>query len=222
MTYGHLSILLKELQFSPEQLGERLGVAGKTLRRWSEEFPKTQELPSLYSKALKETIFELIAEGMLSTDSEIVQQTLKEGGNDSIFNAAIRNLGMGEEFLKKADQSSQSIVEGIAQIGSHDSKRASVDRSKEKIFSYQKLGEEWKYRIQTLYKAITSKDLNRFEKFAAYGALFYLISPFDLIPDHIPVFGLLDDYVVLGLVVAFYVKRFPNMFSKSESPKNES
>ncbi len=214
MTYGHLSILLKELEFSPEQLGERLGIAGRTIRRWT-ELPKGEKLPSLYAKALRETILEFVAEGKLSSDSEVVLLTLKEG-NDNFFHAAIRDLGMGEDFLKKADQSPDSIVEGIAQIGSNERKRASVDRSKEKLSTYHKISEEWKYRVQTLYKAITSKDLNGFEKFAAYGALFYLISPFDLIPDHIPVFGLMDDYVILGLVVAYYIKRFPKIFAKPE------
>jgi uncharacterized membrane protein YkvA (DUF1232 family) len=217
MTYGHLSNLLKELDFSPEQLGERLGIAGKTIRRWT-ELPKTEHLPLLYSKALRETIFEFVAEGNLTSNSEIVKIILKEG-NDSFFHAAIKDLGMDEDILTKADQSPDSIVEGIAQIGANEKKRASVDRSKEKVFSYQKISDEWKYRIQTLYKAITSKDLNRFEKFAAYGALFYLISPFDLIPDHIPVFGLMDDYVILGLVVAYYMKRFPKLFPKVAEEK---
>jgi uncharacterized membrane protein YkvA (DUF1232 family) len=211
MTYGHLTILLKELSFSPEQLGERLGIAGRTIRRWT-ELPQADELPSLYSKALRETILEFVAEGKLSTETEVVGLVLKEG-NDSFFHAAIRDLGMGEDFFSKADQSPDSIVEGIAQIGSNEKKRASVDRSKEKISTYQKLGREWKYRVQTLSKAIMSKDLTRFEKFAAYGALFYLISPFDLIPDHIPVFGLMDDYVILGLTVAYYLKRFPKIFA---------
>jgi uncharacterized membrane protein YkvA (DUF1232 family) len=213
MTHGHLSMLLKELQYSPEQLGARLGITGKTLRRWT-ELPKGEKLPPLYEKALHETILELVAEGILTTDSEIVQIVLKEG-KDSFFHAAIRDLGMNADFFEKADQSPDSIVEGISQIGANEKKRASVDRSKEKIFSYQKISAEWKYRVQVLYKAITSKDLNRFEKFAAYGALFYLISPFDLIPDHIPVFGLMDDYVVLGLVVAYYIKRFPKIFKKT-------
>ena len=184
MTYGHLSILLNELQFSPEQLGERLGIAGKTIRRWI-DLPKGKKLPPLYAKALRETIFEFVAEGKLTSDSEVVLLSLKEG-NDSFFHAAIRDLGMAEDFLKNADQSPDSIVQGIAQIGANEKKRASVDRSKEKLSTYHKISAEWKCRVQTLYKAITSKELNGFEKFAAYGALFYLISPFDLIPDHIP------------------------------------
>ncbi|VVD88520.1 membrane protein [Pandoraea communis] len=37
----------------------------------------------------------------------------------------------------------------------------------------------------------------------------YLISPFDLIPDFIPVFGLLDDVIVIGMVVHWLIKRLP-------------
>jgi uncharacterized membrane protein YkvA (DUF1232 family) len=37
--------------------------------------------------------------------------------------------------------------------------------------------------------------------------LFYLICPFDLIPDNIPVFGMIDDYAILGVAWEYYVKR---------------
>jgi uncharacterized membrane protein YkvA (DUF1232 family) len=212
MNQSHISTLLKETDMTPEQLGERLGIAGMTLRRWA-DLPAKDPVPSLYEHAIYETVYELMAEGKLSTDAEIVKHVLKEDKNHSIM-AAIQSLGISKDFLATADQSTDSLVDGMMQIGNNEKKQASVNRSKEKIFSYQKLGTEWKYRVQTLYKAITSDELSRFEKFAAYGALFYLISPFDLIPDHIPVFGLLDDYVILGIVVAYYIKRFPTIFGR--------
>jgi uncharacterized membrane protein YkvA (DUF1232 family) len=45
----------------------------------------------------------------------------------------------------------------------------------------------------------------------AYGALFYLILPFDLIPDSIPVFGYVDDFGILGFAVAYYARKFPEL-----------
>jgi uncharacterized membrane protein YkvA (DUF1232 family) len=148
---------------------------------------------------------------------------LKEDKNSSI-KATIQSLGIDKAFLENADRVSKnmadSMVETMVQIGMNEKKQASVERSKEKIFSYKKLGLEWKFRVQTLHKAITSNRLSRFEKFAAFGALFYLISPFDLIPDHIPVFGLLDDYVILGIVVSYYFRRFPQIFKDAaEQPE---
>jgi len=38
---------------------------------------------------------------------------------------------------------------------------------------------------------------------AIVGAIAYLVSPIDVIPDVIPVFGLLDDAAVLGLCMKF-------------------
>jgi uncharacterized membrane protein YkvA (DUF1232 family) len=37
--------------------------------------------------------------------------------------------------------------------------------------------------------------------FAAIAALIYFVEPFDVIPDHVPVFGLLDDTAVITAVV---------------------
>jgi uncharacterized membrane protein YkvA (DUF1232 family) len=37
----------------------------------------------------------------------------------------------------------------------------------------------------------------------------YLLSPLDLVPDTIPVLGLVDDVVLVPLAIAFLVKRLP-------------
>jgi len=78
------------------------------------------------------------------------------------------------------------------------------------------LGSEWKYRIKTLLSVTKSKEITRLDKFAAYGALFYLLAPLDLIPDHIPVFGLMDDFFILGIVSLYYANRFPHLFAKKK------
>lgn len=210
MNYSHLKILLEDSGFSPEQLGSRIGMSGMTLRRWS-ELPPEDEVPDLYKAAFREVIYEFLAEGVLSKDSRVVEVVLRES-EGTIFSAAIKNLGFTEDFMKSAKPDSESVVTGLAQLGAQTSKQESVDRSKAKILSYGKLGGDWKYRIKTLYGVVTSKELRPLDKFAAYGALFYLLTPFDLIPDHIPVFGLLDDFFILGLVTLYYVKRFPQLF----------
>lgn len=214
MNYSDVKTLLKDSGLSPEQLGSRIGMSGMTLRRWS-ELPAQDSVPELYKSAFHETVYELLAEGALPSDSSLIEKVLKESENSS-FNAAIKNLGFTHDFLKSAKPDTESVVTGLAQIGAQAGKQESVDRSKKRILSYGKLGEDWKYRVKTLYEVITSKELQPLDKFAAYGALFYLLTPFDLIPDHIPVFGLLDDFFILGLVVLYYVKRYPKFFK----PKN--
>ena len=60
----------------------------------------------------------------------------------------------------------------------------------------------------------TYKEFTLTEKFTAYGALFYLITPFDFIPDYTPIFGLVDDYAILGFATVFYLKKFPAVVFK--------
>jgi uncharacterized membrane protein YkvA (DUF1232 family) len=52
-----------------------------------------------------------------------------------------------------------------------------------------------------LIAAIRSPKTSLKKKAIAAGALIYFISPIDLIPDHIPVVGYLDDLAVLSLAV---------------------
>jgi uncharacterized membrane protein YkvA (DUF1232 family) len=82
---------------------------------------------------------------------------------------------------------------------------------------FRRLGREWAARINTLRRVVSARDLTRVEKLAAYGALFYLLTVFDLIPDTIPVFGLLDDFSILGIVAAYYVQKFPHRFDPTSS-----
>ena len=59
--------------------------------------------------------------------------------------------------------------------------------------------------------------------YVAFGALFYLICPFDLIPDAIPVIGYADDFIVLGIAVLYYRKRFPHLFrDRAKKPEKGS
>ena len=64
----------------------------------------------------------------------------------------------------------------------------------------QKIGAKPLYAVFSLYYAIPKVSL--LDKTIIIGSLGYLISPFDLIPDFIPVIGLMDDIGVLTW--AFY------------------
>ncbi len=44
---------------------------------------------------------------------------------------------------------------------------------------------------------------------AVAGLLVYLVSPIDLIPDALPVIGIVDDLVLVPLVVGWLVSRLP-------------
>jgi uncharacterized membrane protein YkvA (DUF1232 family) len=47
-------------------------------------------------------------------------------------------------------------------------------------------------------------------KFAVAGMALYLLSPIDLIPDFLPLVGVVDDLVVLPLALRWIIKRLPD------------
>jgi uncharacterized membrane protein YkvA (DUF1232 family) len=212
MKYAQVFTLMQETQMSSEQLGRRLGISGMTLRRWRRQ-PGDRELPRPYSKALEEVICELAAEGMLKGITPMVQ-TAVDDTRRAPFATIAAHLGITWNPMKAGRFNEQLMIESISQIGGHADHREEVERSSSRILSFKSWGAEWKRRISSLMKVLRSSDLHAFDKLVAYGALFYLVTPIDLIPDNIPVFGYMDDFVILGFAVAYYAKRFPNLFGK--------
>lgn len=60
-----------------------------------------------------------------------------------------------------------------------------------------------------LWYALRHPDAPRWLRPATFGLVLYAISPIDLIPDFIPVLGLMDDVVLIPLAVHFILKRLP-------------
>ena len=75
---------------------------------------------------------------------------------------------------------------------------------------------DWKGRaarlkrdIPAVFLAMRRKETPLLAKVLAGVAVAYALSPVDLIPDFIPVLGLLDDLLLLPLLVAGAVRRIP-------------
>ncbi len=63
--------------------------------------------------------------------------------------------------------------------------------------------------IQTLYYATQSKQIGFWAKFWTGLAIAYALSPIDLIPDFIPVLGMLDDALILPVFIYLAFKAIP-------------
>ncbi len=63
--------------------------------------------------------------------------------------------------------------------------------------------------LLALWRLFRHPDTPRAAKWVALLVLAYALSPIDLIPDFIPVLGLLDDLVLLPLGIALAVKLTP-------------
>jgi uncharacterized membrane protein YkvA (DUF1232 family) len=65
----------------------------------------------------------------------------------------------------------------------------------------------WVAAISIAYR---NPDLGILPKILAFITLAYALSPIDLIPDFIPILGLLDDLVILPLLIFLTVKSIPD------------
>ena len=214
MRYSQLFGLLEEARLSPEQAAGRLGVTGMTLRRWRTR-PPGESLPDMYARSFRAAVRQMVVDGELSPDSAEVRGLLQPDELLS-FRATLQDLGFSEKTLGDT-RNPDALVEGLSHIAS-PARIKEVEGSRKKISAFAKLGAEWKKRTSGLVAVIGSRDLTAMDKLVAYGALFYLITPFDLIPDTLPVFGLLDDYAILGLALAYYLRRYPRLFKETPRP----
>ena len=205
MSPSNLITLLSDAKLSPEELGRMSGVSGMTIRRWIEK-PSRKQLPPLYDNAIRDAVFKLVIEGRLDSESYIARQVFSRSGRLA-QDAAIKALGFPSGMTGNFENQQDEVVSGLAKVGSLESRRQKVELSKGRLPAYKRMGKQWSERITTLTKIISSKKLAALDKFPAYGALFYLIMTFDLIPDTIPVFGLMDDFTILGIAVAYYARR---------------
>jgi uncharacterized membrane protein YkvA (DUF1232 family) len=64
-------------------------------------------------------------------------------------------------------------------------------------------------RLLALWKLVRHRDTPRAPKLIALFVLAYALSPIDLIPDFIPVIGLLDDVILVPMGIALAVRLTP-------------
>ncbi len=77
------------------------------------------------------------------------------------------------------------------------------------IKKLKKWADAVKTQIYAVYLAYTQHKIPWYAKLMALLVIAYALSPIDLIPDFIPIFGLLDDLILLPLGIALVVKLIP-------------
>ena len=63
--------------------------------------------------------------------------------------------------------------------------------------------------VVQLWKAFWAPETPLYLKAATLFAAFYLVNPFDIVPDVIPLIGWVDDLVLIPLMVSLIVSRLP-------------
>lgn len=64
------------------------------------------------------------------------------------------------------------------------------------------VGKEVVYKVLQLYYVLQKDSVPTSQKVLIMGALAYLVSPVDVVPDCIPVVGWLDDVAAIGVVLS--------------------
>ena len=205
MTYSQLLKIINRTELSAEQLAPAFGVSNMTIRRWREK-PGSHEVPKAYERLLVEAVRQMVIDGRLSAEEPEVSELLAASSENSV-QAALKGMGVSDGDLQSKGNQSDRLVRFLQCIGFSDRHRCNVDQSTERIAGFKKLGSDWKSVISVLTGVIRSRRISPVDKIVAYGALFYLLCPLDLIPDHIPIFGLTDDFAVLTVAAGFYLKR---------------
>lgn len=209
MRYAQLLSLLDKTELSPEKAAGELGVSGMTLRRWRAKSADA-ELPEMYRRAFEPLLRRLIGEGRVHPEDSDAAAALFSP--DDPFQRTLLGLGITHDILRDGDKSSGTVTMGLARIGEDPNRQVQVKRSGRMLERFKRMGADWKVRIGDLTLVLKSAELTAVDKLVAFGALFYLITPFDLIPDAIPVFGLVDDFIILGVAALYYRTRFPHLF----------
>jgi uncharacterized membrane protein YkvA (DUF1232 family) len=205
LQYSELLAILEKTRMSPEDLAPILGVSNMTVRRWREEKP-AKEVPKAYERLLTDGVQQMLRDGLIAPDSAWAQELLASSSVFS-FAAALRGLGVSEKDLAKTGSHQVRLIDFLRFVGFSAEHRAKVDQKETQIGNFKKVDGDWKRHITILLKVIKSKKIQQVDKLIAYGALFYLLCPLDLIPDNIPVFGYMDDFALLALAATYYVNQ---------------
>jgi uncharacterized membrane protein YkvA (DUF1232 family) len=222
MQLGQALDVIDKSGLSPESAARELGVSGMTLRRWRDK-PRVEELPEIYRAALEPLARRLVSEGLIHPEDPAAAAAFVRPMEP--FQKTLSELGISLKTLDTPDAAHGIVAKGLASIGGDKNRQEQVRSSGKMLDRLKTMGDEWRRRIEDLTTAMRSKELTGIDKLVAFGALFYLICPFDLIPDAIPVVGFADDFIILGIAVLYYRKRFPHLFpdrGRKKEKKNDA
>ncbi len=207
MKVHQISKLIKDTGLSPERLAIYFQVSNMTLRRWLKK-PITYKIPTQYETNLHQGILSLVKDGLLLKENEIVLESYDFMQTLSTKNSFMM-MDLTVEQFEKNVQDEEGTVDLCLKLGQKDESLVYIQENEEKLKEFEVKNSSIGEKVTTLWKVLKGSDIQRSNKYVAIGALFYLLFPFDFIPDAIPGIGYLDDIAVLGVAVDYYIRLKP-------------
>ncbi|MEK2644882.1 DUF1232 domain-containing protein [Bdellovibrio sp. BCCA] len=204
MKVAQLNKLLKETKLSPERLAEYLQISNMTVRRWGKN-PGTFQIPAQYEANLYAGILSLSKDGLLSKDHPLVIEAFEFLQTTYIQNSFHR-MNVTPDQLGKDSSMDEGIVDLCLNLGQQSDNLDFVNQHSGEIKSFEKKNPNIYKMAQKLWQVVRSDEMQRAQKYIAFGALFYLFFPFDLIPDGLPALGFMDDFGILTVAYNYYVR----------------
>lgn len=204
MKVNQISKLIKDTGLSPEKLAVYFQVSNMTLRRWLKK-PVTYKIPSQYETNLHQGVLSLVRDGLLAKENEIVLESYDHMQSLSTVNSFMM-MDLSVEQFEKNVQDEEGTIDLCLKLGQKDDSFSYIQTNEEKLKEYEGKKGIFGDKVSTLWKVLKSAEIPRTNKYVAIGALFYLLFPFDFIPDAIPGVGFLDDIAVLGVAVDYYLR----------------
>jgi len=201
-SYGDLTRVRTAVNLSPEALAPYFGVTNMTLRRWAAERDLSKPVPDRHTPAIRNGLFRLYGEGKLSLQDSAVGPLLEQM-QPLYFGTILNSLGVDIHKLDAKDFR-KSAVRFLKMVAKEFVKNNSPSRLREQVKAMRVKTRDFAREITFLLRIVEGKvDAPQKAVFVAIGALVYLVVPFDLIPDSLPGIGLLDDFALLSVAVAY-------------------
>lgn len=198
--------LLSETGISAETFALKLELSGMSVRRWVRA--AGSHIPARYHALIVRAVCQLVEQDSIDASLPAVRRILDQQ-DDTSFRVALRQLDVAMPTSKRRSpkeqkQFSATILTTLFQIGSKPEHQTGSTRLNRQTQQFRRIDKQWAGLITPLINVIKARKSNSFSKAIAFGALFYLITIIDLIPDTIPALGLLDDFSILTIAVEHY------------------
>ncbi|HWU42313.1 MAG TPA: YkvA family protein [Bdellovibrio sp.] len=205
MKVNQIAKLIKDTGLSPERLALYFQVSNMTLRRWLKK-PAVYQIPTQYETNLYQGILSLVRDGFLKRENPVVFEAYDFMQSLSTKNSFMM-MDLSIEDFEKNVQNEEHMVELCLKLGQKDNSLSYIQENEEKLREYESSHKSFGEKVSSLWKILKSVDVQPSHKYVAIGALFYLLFPFDFIPDAIPGVGFLDDMAVLAVAMNYYFKK---------------